>query len=93
VNEGEIIFAVGAFIGAVGSLWFIAASLPRAGTGEGLGTRKIAMMLVLAVYGVMALAAVILGVVLQDAGVAGSAGLLLLLAIAGFALVWQSDAV
>jgi len=92
VNEGAIIFAAGALAGAIGSLWFIARSVPGAGADEAMGKRKVAILLALAVYAAMALLAAIIGVALRDTGVSGVAGLLLLLVVAGIALVWQSDA-
>lgn len=92
MNEGELIFAAGALAGAIGSLWFIARSVPRTDTEDGVGKRKLAMMLVLAIYAAMTLVAVIIGIVFRDTGVVGAAGFLFLLAVAGLALVWRSDA-
>lgn len=50
------------------------------------------MMFVLAVYVVMALLAAIIGVAIQDTGVAGVASALLLLAIGAIAYLWKWDA-
>jgi hypothetical protein len=92
MNEGAIIFAGGALAGAIGSLWFIVRSVPGAGTKNEMGKRKLAMMLVLAVYAVMALLAVAIGLAIRNTGIAGVAGVVFLVAAAALALVWQSDA-
>ena len=74
MNEGEIVAAVGALAGAIGSLWFVARSVPSGDTAFGVGKRRLALMIVLAVYVVMALFTSIIGAALQATGVAAGAG-------------------
>lgn len=92
MNEGELIFAAGALAGAVGSLWFIARSVPRTGPQDRVGRRKLALSIVLVVYAAMALLAAITGLLIRDTSLAGVAGLMVLFSIVGLAVVWQSDA-
>ena len=92
MNEAEIIFALGALAGAGGSLWFIVRSVPGDSTQGELGKRRVALLLVLTVYGVIALLAALIGIVLSATGVVAVAGLLFLIAVGGVAIVWRSDA-
>lgn len=93
MNEGEIIFTLGAFAGALGSLWFIARSVPPRDKVGALGKRKLAIGIVLALYLFMALVATLVGLMIQNPGVIGAAVPLLILAIVGFVCVWKSNAV
>jgi uncharacterized Tic20 family protein len=93
MNQDEIIFAVGALTGAIGSLWFIVRNVPADDTLNGRGKKRLAVLTVLAVYVVMAFVATAIGIALQATGVAAIGGLFWLCAIASFVFVWQSDAV
>jgi hypothetical protein len=92
MNESEIIFGVGALIGAGVSLWFIARSVPDAQSSvSGLGKRQLALILTLMAYFLLSLLALIVGVAIGHYGFAVAAALLCLLTIAACLVLWRSD--
>jgi hypothetical protein len=92
MNQGEIIFAVGALLGAIGSLWFIARKIPAHGaSSEATTNRKLAIMVVLAVYAAMTFTATVIGIALQATGVAVIGALFCATAMVSLAFVWRSD--
>lgn len=90
--DGISIFAVGALVGAIGSLVFAARALSnqdedRAG-GLTKGQRKLALLSILGFYATLSLVAFSVGMAVGNTEVAAIAGAFVAIAVGGLALVW-----